>query len=71
VPWRQGPEAHENGRFACLMNPEGNKAELWESMGWDEKNKASGTAGLSSCIGSNRGVVSLTVQPRYRNLKLP
>jgi hypothetical protein len=53
------------------MNPEGNKAELWESMGWDEKNKASGTAGLSSCIGSNRGVVSLTVQPRYRNLKLP
>lgn len=26
----QGPETHENGLFAWLMDPEGNKIELWE-----------------------------------------
>lgn len=36
----QGPEAHENGKFAWLMDPEGNKVELWEPMSWDEKNKS-------------------------------
>ena len=35
----QGPESHENGKFAWLMDPEGNKVELWEPMIWDEKNK--------------------------------
>jgi predicted enzyme related to lactoylglutathione lyase len=35
----QGPESHENGRFAWVMDPEGNKVELWEPMIWDEKNK--------------------------------
>ena len=34
-----GPEAHENGKFAWIMDPEGNKVELWEPMLWDEKNK--------------------------------
>lgn len=34
-----GPESHENGKFAWLMDPEGNKVELWEPMAWDEKNK--------------------------------
>ena len=35
----QGPEAHENGRFAWIMDPDGNKVELWEPMRWDDKNK--------------------------------
>jgi predicted enzyme related to lactoylglutathione lyase len=36
----QGPESHENGKFAWIMDPEGNKVELWEPMNWDEKNKS-------------------------------
>lgn len=35
----KGPESHENGKFAWLMDPEGNKIELWEPMIWDDKNK--------------------------------
>ena len=35
----QGPEYHENGAFAWIMDPEGNKVELWEPKAWDEKNK--------------------------------
>jgi predicted enzyme related to lactoylglutathione lyase len=35
----QGPEAHENGKFAWIMDPDGNKVELWEPKIWDEKNK--------------------------------
>ncbi|MGE3853822.1 MAG: VOC family protein [Planctomycetota bacterium] len=34
-----GPESHENGKFAWIMDPEGNKIELWEPMIWDDKNK--------------------------------
>ncbi|MFM7127811.1 MAG: VOC family protein [bacterium] len=26
----QGPELHENGRFAWILDPDGNKLELWE-----------------------------------------
>jgi predicted enzyme related to lactoylglutathione lyase len=26
----KGPEAHENGRFAWILDPDGNKLELWE-----------------------------------------
>lgn len=36
----QGPESHENGKFAWIMDPEGNKVELWEPMIWDDKNKS-------------------------------
>ena len=36
----QGPESHENGRFVWLLDPEGNKVELWEPKIWDDKNKA-------------------------------
>ena len=36
----QGPESHENGKFAWILDPEGNKVELWEPMIWDEKNKS-------------------------------
>lgn len=34
-----GPESHENGKFAWIMDPDGNKIELWEPMLWDDKNK--------------------------------
>lgn len=34
-----GPESHENGKFAWILDPDGNKVELWEPMIWDEKNK--------------------------------
>jgi len=33
------PEQHENGKFAWIMDPDGNKVELWEPMNWDEKKK--------------------------------
>jgi len=36
----KGPESHENGRFAWMLDPDGNKVELWEPKIWDEKNKA-------------------------------
>lgn len=35
----KGPESAENGKFAWIMDPEGNKVELWEPMTWDDKNK--------------------------------
>ena len=35
----KGPEYHENGIFAWLLDPEGNKLELWEPKKWDAKNK--------------------------------
>ena len=34
-----GPESHENGKFAWIVDPDGNKVELWEPRLWDEKNK--------------------------------
>ena len=34
-----GPDSAENGKFAWIMDPAGNKVELWEPMLWDEKNK--------------------------------
>lgn len=34
-----GPQSHENGKFAWVMDPDGNKVELWEPMPWDDKNK--------------------------------
>ncbi|MEM7359665.1 MAG: VOC family protein [Pseudomonadota bacterium] len=40
VELHQGPESHENGRFLWVIDPEGNKVELWEPKNWDEKNKA-------------------------------
>lgn len=35
----QGPESHENGKFAWIADPDGNKVELWEPRIWDDKNK--------------------------------
>jgi len=35
----KGPEADENGRFAWIMDPDGNKVELWQPMARDDKNK--------------------------------
>ncbi|UWQ62718.1 VOC family protein [Leisingera caerulea] len=39
IPILQGPQTHENGRFAWIMDPEGNKVELWEPKLWDENSK--------------------------------
>ncbi len=33
-----GPESHENGKFAWIMDPDGNKLELWEPMMWTDEN---------------------------------
>jgi catechol 2,3-dioxygenase-like lactoylglutathione lyase family enzyme len=38
----KGPESHENGKFAWVLDPDGNKLELWQPMIWDEKNKQPG-----------------------------
>src|SRR5262245_42949141 len=35
----KGPEAHENGKFAWVLDPDGNKVELWEPKIWDERNR--------------------------------
>lgn len=37
----QGPESHENGKFAWILDPDGNKVELWEPKVWNDKNKTS------------------------------
>ena len=34
-----GPDADENGKFAWIMDPDGNKVELWEPKERDEKGK--------------------------------
>jgi predicted enzyme related to lactoylglutathione lyase len=34
-----GPESAENGKFAWIMDPDGNKVELWEPKLWDDKNR--------------------------------
>jgi predicted enzyme related to lactoylglutathione lyase len=39
IPIIQGPESHENGDFAWIMDPDNNKIELWEPKMWDDKNK--------------------------------
>ena len=36
--WK-GPESDENGKFAWIIDPDGNKVELWEPVPRDEKNK--------------------------------
>jgi hypothetical protein len=36
----KGPESHENGDFAWIADPDGNKVQLWEPKLWDETNKA-------------------------------
>ena len=35
----KGPESHEHGKFAWIMDPDGNKVELWEPMIWSDENK--------------------------------
>ena len=35
----KGPESDENGTFAWILDPDGNKVELWEPMPRDERNK--------------------------------
>jgi predicted enzyme related to lactoylglutathione lyase len=33
----KGPETHENGKFAWILDPDGNKLELWEPALYREK----------------------------------
>jgi predicted enzyme related to lactoylglutathione lyase len=40
IALQAGPESHENGKFAWLLDPDGNKVELWEPKAWDPANKA-------------------------------
>ena len=35
----QGPDSAENGKFAWIMDPDGNKVELWEPKASGDKNK--------------------------------
>ena len=35
----KGPDTDVNGKFAWILDPDGNKVELWEPMAWDEHNK--------------------------------
>ena len=35
------PQSDDNGKFAWIMDPEGNKVELWEPKPSDEKNNVS------------------------------
>jgi len=39
----QGPETHENGRFAWILDPDGNKLELWEPAAWGDQKKSEST----------------------------
>jgi hypothetical protein len=39
VPIFKGPEYAENGAFLWVIDPDGNKVELWEPKIWDDKNK--------------------------------
>ena len=33
----KGPESHENGSFAWVMDPDGNKVELWEPKAMEKR----------------------------------
>jgi len=35
-----GPQSDDNGKFAWIMDPDGNKVELWEPAAVDEQNKS-------------------------------
>lgn len=39
IPILKGPESDDNGRFAWIVDPDGNKVELWQPPAFDEKNK--------------------------------
>jgi predicted enzyme related to lactoylglutathione lyase len=36
----KGPDSDANGKFAWILDPDGNKVELWEPMAWNEANKS-------------------------------
>lgn len=35
----KGPESDDNGHFAWLLDPDGNKIELWQPIGKSQENK--------------------------------
>ena len=36
-----GPDKAENGKFAWILDPDGNKLELWEPTAWEDRNNDS------------------------------
>ncbi len=34
-----GPEQHENGAFAWILDLDGNKVELWQPKAWDPERR--------------------------------
>ncbi|MEM6639697.1 MAG: VOC family protein [Pseudomonadota bacterium] len=56
----KGPEFHENGRFAWILDPDGNKIELWQPMLWDDKNKVPPETDSTLFGDGNRGGLSLS-----------
>jgi len=46
-PLLGGPEEHPNGRFAWVLDPEGNKVELWQPKAWEEEPAAGVSAPAS------------------------
>lgn len=50
VEFVKGPEQHPNGKFLWIMDPEGNKVELWEPKAWDhsEEEKSAETTASNS-----------------------
>jgi predicted enzyme related to lactoylglutathione lyase len=39
-----GPDADENGKFAWILDPDGNKVELWQPMVAGDKNEDAASA---------------------------
>lgn len=37
VAVHKGPETHPNGKFAWILDPDGNKVELWQPWAWAEE----------------------------------
>ena len=42
VEIHKGPETHENGVFAWVVDPDGNKVELWEPKLWKDEGERGG-----------------------------
>lgn len=43
-----GPDQHENGKFAWIMDPDGNKLELWQPMSEGGREQAATAADSAS-----------------------
>ena len=63
--WK-GPESHENGKFAWILDPDGNKVELW-AHAWAKRTKRSDSRGRVNRNVPHRGnVFRPSPSPRSR-----